>query len=273
MWGSSSTGSGSSFVVAVFALTITFSLISLGILSANTTIGMAVYAKKSKKPNEENSNDEGGGASSGKTGDSSAGGSHSKDKNKNNCQGTNEDQWKQEGEPSSNDGSNTGTEDNLQHIGPPKTGEGEKQGNEPAVPPVDTTTPPPPPPPPPTTCEKDPSSPECTKENEQSGPPDCSTNPDDATCKTVTGGTDCEANPDDPSCKPTEQTPGVDCTTNPDDPSCTTPQPVDCNKNPNDPSCERDCTKNADDAFAAMKTHSQNLPHYNQDKQHHLQCI
>ena len=150
MWGDSCIISGSKFLAVFFVLTITFCLVSGGIFKANTSIGMAAYAKKSKKPSEENSND--GGGSSGKSGD---GGSGSKDKKKND-QGTND-----------NENQNAG----------------EEKGNGPTVPLVDTTTPPPPPPP--TTCEKDPTSPECTKDKQQlSEQPDCSTNPNDAACKT-----------------------------------------------------------------------------------------
>jgi hypothetical protein len=126
MLGTSGVGSGRSFLVVFFVLAITFCLVSGGIFKANTTIGMAAYAKKSKKPSEESSNDGGGGESSDKSGDSSGGGSDNKDK-KNNNQGTN---------------------DNEQQLGPPKTDE--EQGGGPTVPPVDITTPPPP-----TTCEKD----------------------------------------------------------------------------------------------------------------------
>jgi hypothetical protein len=117
MWGSVSNRSCRLFI-AFFILTLTFSLISAGVLKVNTTVSMAAYAKKSKKPSEENSNDEGGGGSNHKSGD----GSHSKDKNKNNDQGTNNDQ---DEEPSSSDGGNIATDDNLQHIAPPKTGEGQ----------------------------------------------------------------------------------------------------------------------------------------------------
>jgi succinate-acetate transporter protein len=45
MWGSVSNRSCRLFI-AFFILTLTFSLISAGILNANTTIGMAAYAKK-----------------------------------------------------------------------------------------------------------------------------------------------------------------------------------------------------------------------------------
>jgi len=97
-----------SFFVIILVLTIVFSLISVSILKANTTIGMAAYAKKSKKPSEENSND--GGGSSGKSGDSGGGGgggSDSKDK-KNNDQRTNDNEQQQQ-------------------VKPPKIGEGEEQ--------------------------------------------------------------------------------------------------------------------------------------------------
>jgi len=67
------------------------------------------------------------------------------------------------------------------------------------------------------------------------GPIDCSTTPNDPSCKTTPPGgpIDCSTTPNDPSCV---SQPPVDCKTKPDDPSCTTP-PVDCTKNPDDPSC------------------------------------
>ena len=89
-------GRDSSFLVLLFVLTLTFSLISAGILRANPTVSMAAYAKKSKKPPEENSND-GSGGSSGKSGDS-GGGSDSKDK-KNNDQGTNDNERQHQVKP------------------------------------------------------------------------------------------------------------------------------------------------------------------------------
>ncbi|MFL6422284.1 MAG: hypothetical protein ACJ71R_01680, partial [Nitrososphaeraceae archaeon] len=77
------------------------------------------------------------------------------------------------------------------------------------------------------------------------GPIDCSTSPNDPSCKTTPGGpVDCNTNPNDLSCGPQ---PPVDCKTKPDDPSCTTPPPIDCKANPNDPSCKPDCTKNPDE--------------------------
>jgi hypothetical protein len=164
MRGTSGVGSGS-FLVVFFVLTITFCLISGGIFKANTTIGMAAYAKKSKKPSEGSSDKEGGGDSSDKSGDKSSGGGdksggNSSDKgdsdNKNIDQPTDDIQKQPDQEPGSKDGSSTGTDDTLQQVGPLTTGEDEDQGTEPIAPPVDTTTPPPPPPP--TTCEKDPSS-------------------------------------------------------------------------------------------------------------------
>ena len=63
-----------SLFIAFFILTLTFSLISAGILNVNTTIGMAAYAKKSKRSSE--SGDDGGGG--GSSGDDSSGGSDSK---------------------------------------------------------------------------------------------------------------------------------------------------------------------------------------------------
>jgi hypothetical protein len=106
------------------------------------------------------------------------------------------------------------------------------------------------PPPPPPTCEQGSSSPECSNVSEPSPPPppgpiDCSTSPNDPSCKTTPGGpVDCNTNPNDLSCGPQ---PPVDCKTKPDDPSCTTPPPIDCKANPNDPSCKPDCTKNPDE--------------------------
>ncbi len=49
MWGIGR-GSGSTFFVVFFVLTITFCLVSAGIFKANTTIGInAAYTKKSKE--------------------------------------------------------------------------------------------------------------------------------------------------------------------------------------------------------------------------------
>jgi hypothetical protein len=81
-----------------------------------------------------------------------------------------------------------------------------------------------------------------------SGPIDCSTSPNDPSCKTTPGLVDCSTNPNDASCGP--QPPAVDCKTNPDDPSCTQPPSVDCKANPNDASCGPqpvDCTTTPDD--------------------------
>ena len=51
MHGTFRTGSGSvsSILIVFFVLTITFCLVSTGIFKANTSIGMAAYAKKSKE--------------------------------------------------------------------------------------------------------------------------------------------------------------------------------------------------------------------------------
>jgi hypothetical protein len=103
---------------------------------------------------------------------------------------------------------------------------------------------------PPPTCEQGSASPECSNVPESPPPPppgpiDCSTTPNDPSCKTTPGGPiDCNTNPNDLSCGPQ---PPVDCKTKPDDPSCTTLPPVDCKTTPNDPSCKPDCTKNPDD--------------------------
>ncbi len=137
----------------------------------------------------------------------------------------------------------------------------------------------PPPPPPTGTCEQGSTPPECSNVPEPPPPPpiDCSTSPNDPSCKTTPGPIDCSKNPNDPSCV---SQPPIDCKTNPDDPSCTTPPickenqvpdkdkcvisipidlppckpgqtpdkdkcmhvpippgPIDCTKNPDDPSC------------------------------------
>ena len=96
-WRISRIGSSRSSLILFFVLTLTFSLISAGILNANTTVGMAAYAKKSKRPFEEKNND-GVGGSSGKSGDSGGGGSDSKDK-KNNDQGTNDNERQHQVKP------------------------------------------------------------------------------------------------------------------------------------------------------------------------------
>jgi hypothetical protein len=60
-----------SFIVIFFILTLAFSLTSAGTLSANTSIGIDAYAKKSKESSEGNSN--GNGSSSDKGGSSGGG--------------------------------------------------------------------------------------------------------------------------------------------------------------------------------------------------------
>ncbi len=56
-------GSGSTFLILLFVLTITFCLVSAGIFKANTTIGMnAAYAKKSKESSGGSSGSDGGGS-------------------------------------------------------------------------------------------------------------------------------------------------------------------------------------------------------------------
>jgi hypothetical protein len=62
-----------SFLVVFFVLTITFCLVSAGIFKANTTIGIAAYAKKSKEPSGEDSSKDAGGSK----GDDSSSGSSS----------------------------------------------------------------------------------------------------------------------------------------------------------------------------------------------------
>jgi hypothetical protein len=235
---SSSIGSGSSFLIVFFVLTITFSLISAGIFKANTTIDIAAYAKKSKDSSDVGSKGDGSSSSSGSDGGSSEGGSSS---------------------GGSNDGGTAGGGGGSSDQGGDNSGStGEDNNNNPTT---DETSPPPPP----STCEQGSTSPECSNVPEPPPPPppgpiDCAASPNDPSCKTTLGPIDCNTNPNDPSCGPQ---PPVDCKTNPDDPSCTTPPPVDCKANPSDascttqpvdctatpddPSCKVDCTKNPDD--------------------------
>ena len=256
-------GSGSTLLVVFFVLTITFCLVSAGIFKANTTIGMAAYAKKSKGSSGGSSSGGGeskrgsdGGGSKGDDGSSGGGGGSGSNKGGDNG-----------GSGSSgNTGGETGGDNNN-----PTTGE----PNVPPPPPSLIEEPPPtfeqPPAPPPGTCEQGSTAPECSRSTGPATPPgtceqgstapecsrstgpatppgpiDCNTSPSDPSCKTTTspgGPVDCNTNPNDPSCGPQ---PPVDCKANPDDASCTTPL-VDCTSTPNDPSCKPDCTKNSQD--------------------------
>jgi hypothetical protein len=223
---------------AIFpVLILAFSLTSAGILNANMAISIAAYATKSEGSSGGDSSDGGGGikgsdSSSGSGGDEGG----SRDKSDDNSGGS-----------SDNGSSSDGTSGDNN----PTTGE----PNPPPPPPIEESPPTVEQPPPPT-CEQGSTAPECSGSTESppppsSGPPiDCSTSPNDPSCKTPTppGQVDCSTNPNDPSCG--SQQP-VDCKTNPDDPSCTTPPPtVDCKANPSDASCITqpvDCTKTPDD--------------------------
>ncbi|MFL6320697.1 MAG: hypothetical protein ACJ72Q_09500 [Nitrososphaeraceae archaeon] len=235
------------FFILFFIFTLAFSLTSAGILKGNMAISMDAYATKSD------------GSSGG--GDSSDGGGESKGGDS--CDGSGE------GGGSSGGGSSGGSNGNG-GSGSETGGNDNPTTEEPSTPPPSIEEPPPtvgsPPPPPPVTCEQGSTSTECFNVPEPPPPPppgpiDCSTTPNDPSCKTTPGGPiDFNTNPNDPSCGPQ---PPVDCKTNPDDPSCTTPPPIDCKANPNDascttppvdctiapndPSCKPDCTKNPDD--------------------------
>jgi hypothetical protein len=219
----SSSNRAYSFFVVLFVLTITFCLVSTGIFKANTTIGMAAYAKKSK---------ESSGGSSG--GDSSGGSSDGGDSSG----GSNDNGGGDGGGSSGTGGDNKPTIE--EPITPPPPPTCEQGSTSPECSNV------PEPPGPPVDCKTTPDDPSCTTPS----PVDCKANPNDASCGPQP--VDCTTTPDDPSCKP-------DCTKNPDDLSCK----VDCTSNPNDPSCPPtppcqsavigiscppvDCTKNPDD--------------------------
>jgi hypothetical protein len=252
-----STGSGNSFLVILFVLTLTFCLVSTGIFRTNTTISMAAYTKKSKDSSEGSSGGNSGGGNNKKGSDDSDGNDRDKNSGSEIKGSSGSEQQQQQGETGStiDDGSsNIGTDNNLQST----TGgeEGEQGETGPVTPSVDTTTPP-------ATCEQGSTAPECSSSTGPPPPPgpiDCSTSPSDPSCKTTHEPVDCNTNTNDPSCG---TQPSIDCKTNPDDPSCITPPPVNCKANPNDascttrpidctttpndPSCKPDCTKNPDD--------------------------
>jgi hypothetical protein len=215
--GDSGNNKSYNFFVLFFVLAIIFCLVSAGIFKANTSISMVAYATKSEGSSGGGKSSDGGGGSKSDDGSSSSDRGSSDEGGGGSSGGSND-----------NGGGDTGGDNSLKTEEP--------------------STPPPP------TCEQGSTSPECSNVPEPPPPPppppgpiDCSTTPNDPSCKTTPGAVDCNTNPNDLSCGPQ---PPVDCKTNPDNPSCTQPPPaVDCKANPNDPSCKPDCTKNPDDPY------------------------
>jgi hypothetical protein len=128
------------FFILFFILTLAFSLTSAGILNSNTVIGIDAYVKESdefsgessRRASTSGSTDKSGGAggsSSGLDTKSSSDNSNNKGNSGNN---KNNDQ-------AINDGSNRGADNNLQAIGPAKTGEQQATGDN--APSIETVTP------------------------------------------------------------------------------------------------------------------------------------
>jgi hypothetical protein len=241
-----------SFIILFFISTLAFSLTSAGILKGTMAISMDAYATKSEGSSGGGSSD-GGGGSKGSDGGSgsSDGGSKGSDGGSGSSDGGSKGS---DGGSGSSDGGSSSSSDKSSDNGGVTGGENNPTIEEPNTPPppIDEPNPtliappPPPPPPPPSTCEQGSTSPECANVPEPTGPVDCSTAPNDPSCKSTEPipPVDCTTTPDDPSCKTTPEP--ADCKTTPDDPSCT-PKPVDCTTTPDDPSCKVDCTKNPDD--------------------------
>jgi hypothetical protein len=147
-----------SFFIILFILTVAFSLTSAGIFEGNIAISLDAYAKKSKESSGESSrvgsdsSNKSGGSSIGSDSKSSSDNSNKEGSsgNKNNDQGINDNEQQQQQEPGSNDGSNTGIDNNLKPVEPLKTHKRE-QGTEPILPLDKTVTPSPPPT---TSCEQ-----------------------------------------------------------------------------------------------------------------------
>ena len=145
-----------SFFIILFILTVAFSLTSAGIFKGNIAISIDADAKKSKESSGESSrvDSDSSNKSGGSIGSDSKSSSDNSNKegssgNKNNDQGTNDNEQQQQ-EPGSNDGSNTGIDNNLKPVEPLKTDKRE-QGTEPILPLDKTVTPSPPPT---TSCEQ-----------------------------------------------------------------------------------------------------------------------